>query len=64
MSAAIELESTLKANNARDVASRYGSVQFFERHVQVGDISVVVFGVVNLHGFCGNDGYEGKIKCM
>ncbi len=56
MSAAIELKSTLKANNARDVASRYGRVQFFEGHVQVGDISVVVFGVVNLHGFCGNDG--------
>jgi hypothetical protein len=52
----IEFEGTLQGNSTRDVTGNHGRVDLFDSRIQVGDIGIVVFGVMDFHGFGRNVG--------
>ena len=60
MPTGVELDSLLYGNLRSDVGSRNGLSLCLEQTVQVGDVGLVVFAVVQLHDLSGNV----RLQCL
>ncbi len=58
MSTSVELEGRGKGNDPAHVILRFSLCQLLLRNVEVRHVGGVVLGVVDLHDFSGNRGFE------
>jgi hypothetical protein len=56
MSSAVEFQCSLKRNEGGYIVGGECLVDFFERDIEIGDVGIVMFGVMEFHRFCRNDG--------
>ena len=61
MSPTIESDLGLEGDEGGEIGGLGGGVEAVEGGVQVGDVGGVVFLVMNLHDFGGNDRFQGRI---
>jgi hypothetical protein len=61
VAAAVELQGRLQRDHGRDVVARLGGCVLFGARVEVGDVGLVVLGVVELHDLRRDHGLEGAV---
>ena len=54
MSASIELDRTLHCDHRSDVIFHFCFAIFFQSRIQIGDVALMVLGVVQFHDLGGN----------
>lgn len=59
MSPSVEFQRRLKRDEGGYVSGGEGVVDFLEGDIEIGDVGVVMFGVVEFHGFRRDDGCGG-----
>jgi hypothetical protein len=58
---AVELDSTLQSDHPGDVALLFRFSVLLHGRVEVGDVGVVVLGVMQLHDLAADDGLKGAV---
>ena len=61
MSSSVEFEGSLESNGSRDITRSHGRMDLFEGGIEVGNIGLVMLGVMERHGFCGNGRLESVV---
>ena len=61
MSAPVEFEGPLESDSSRHITGSHGGMDLFESYVEVGDVSLMVLGVMDLHCFGRNSRFESIV---
>mmetsp|Transcript_9443 Transcript_9443/g.16469 ORF Transcript_9443/g.16469 Transcript_9443/m.16469 type:complete len:254 (+) Transcript_9443:600-1361(+) len=61
VTASVELQGPLEGDGSRDVSGDHGRVDLFHGGIQVGDVRLVMFRVMDLHDLCRNGRLQGVV---
>lgn len=61
VSTTVEFEGSLESNGSRDITRGHGRMNLFEGGVEVGNVGLVMLGVMECHGFGRNGRLESVV---